>query len=278
MPTFVIHSLGQHSRKVSIDAPPIRVGRDPECDIVVTDSSASREHAVFMSDSAGRWHVGCVSETNPIVVDGALVTESVGVGDGTEVLVGSACLIVFAATDITANQHMGAAGSFNQSECVDCRWTGLVGAFRRVPACPRCGGTRLHALNTYRPDDAPAAVFQGSTRVIPMDEAQALFRKLHDAKRSRLERADGRTDGPVRIDLSEDRPVRVSKEPSSDLKLHGFVFGGGLKVTWSGSFFVVDSAMVFPAMRVNGESARKARLRSGDTIQVGPNRFVFRTD
>lgn len=168
MPTFVIHSLGQHSRKLAIDSPPVRVGRDPECDIVIADQTASREHAVFMTDAAGRW--------------------------------------------------------------------------------------------------------------FPMDEAQALFRKLHEVKRSRLERTDGRRDGPVRVELSEERPIQVGKDGASDMRLYGFVFGGGFRITWGGSFFVVDSAMVYPSMRVNGATARKARLRSGDVIQVGPNHFVFTTE
>ena len=80
MPIFIIHALGQPPQKVRVDTPPVRVGREAGNDIVVHDKTVSRDHAMFLVDSAGRWVVSCVSDTNGVVVDGKLKA-IVSIGD-----------------------------------------------------------------------------------------------------------------------------------------------------------------------------------------------------
>ncbi len=78
--------------------------------------------------------------------------------------------------------------------------------------------------------------------------------------------------------LSESEVVTISKKPHATLRLHGFVWGGGLTIRWDGTHLQVTSAMVFPSMKVNGQKVNFAVLKDGDVIEVGRNRFRFLTE
>ncbi len=276
MPVFVIHMLGKAAQRLLLDSPPVRVGRDVSNDIVISDETVSREHATFVRDGQGRWHVGCVSETNPIVVDGTLITQSASVVEGTEVLVGAGHMITFAESEATAEKYMGAATRFAKSQCGKCNWEGMVSLVRKDPVCPRCGGTQMVRADVYKPEGKGVGAFYATAAVSP-EEAKEMFKKMKIAKGSRIERMDARPTQSPRTKLTEDKPLRFARDAAVETRLGGFAFGQVI-VSWNGENYVAESAMVLPAMRVNGVKARSHVLVNGDVLEMGSNRFRYLTD
>ena len=273
MPAFVVYRLGLPMRRVTIDSPPIRVGRDPENDIVVANDAVSREHAAFMQDERRQWHVTCVSGSNPIVVDGQMVGTSAPVADMAEIVVGNDCLIVFVLNPTNA-AHLVEHRQLQQVVCQRCWWTGMVSAFRDDSPCPRCGAA------TVEPAEAPSDVDPGmlgdaGTRVMTDGEMRSSARLIRDAKRSVLVCTDAR--GGRRV-LSESAPCEVSRR-TAELPLQGFLMiGGGFSIAWNGHTWSLTSRMFWPGVRVNGTVVKSARLRSGDVIEVGSNCFELVTE
>jgi hypothetical protein len=180
MPAFVIHALGAPPRKVVIDSSPIRIGRDTTADIIIQEPSVSRDHAMFLSDEQGRWHVSCVSDTNPIVVDGAVITSGTVAHEGTEVVIGASHMIIFSENAFTANQYIEAKRHFEQGLCEACKWSGMVSSLSKDPRCPRCAASLKAAasggpdsLHSSQPMDvAQRRKFQVGTEAMPLDQAK----------------------------------------------------------------------------------------------------------
>lgn len=261
-------------RRVSIETPPIRVGRDPENDIVVANDTVSREHAAFMQDERRQWHVSCVSGSNPIVVSGQLVSTSAPVADMAEVVVGNDCLIVFVLNPANAS-HLVEHRQLLQVVCQRCWWTGMASAFRADSPCPRCGAA------TVEPAEVPANVDPSmlnetaGTRVMTEVEVRSSARVLRDAKRAVLACTDGR--GGRRV-LSETETTRVSRD-NAEIPLRGFLLiGDGFSLAWDGHTWNLQSQMVWPRVRVNGAAVKTTRLRVGDVIEVGKNRYELTTE
>lgn len=274
MPAFLVYRLGLPMRRVTIDTPPIRVGRDPENDIVVANDTVSREHAAFMQDERRQWHVSCVSGSNPIVVDGLLVATSAPVSDMAEVVVGNDCLIVFVLNPANAS-HLMEHRQLQQVVCQRCWWTGMASAFRQDSPCPRCGATTVEPAEA--PADVDAAMLNetAGTRVMTEVEVRSSARVIRDAKRAVLVCIDGR--GGRRV-LAEAEPTRVSKT-STELPLQGFwLMGDGFTLAWDGHTWNLQSEMFWPGVKVNGVSTRATRLRVGDVIEVGRNRYELTTE
>lgn len=278
MPTFVLFAMKKAPQVATVDRTPVTLGRDASCDIVLPGDTISRHHAVVERDRAGQWTIRCVSATNPIVVNGALTTSSAQLSEGDEVLLGTEYLVVFSENETRAAAYVGRDSYFARSQCSKCGWTGMVSALRREPVCPRCGGRDLVALNVYRKETAAHAAVEGETRAISGTEVRASLQRLKEAKRSRIERLDGLQDRQARKELSESEPCRIGKETDATFRLHGFTLGGGVTIRWSGTHFVAESAMLFPAMRVNGRKEKMTSLRPGDLIEIGRNRFRFVTE
>lgn len=274
MPTFVIHAIGQPSKKISFDKPPVRVGRDPSNHLVLPDQTVSREHAVFQTDLSRRWFVSCVSETNPVVVDGKMVTKRKYIMEGSEILVGKDHLVIFCNNESTAAKHLGAA--FVKTKCKMCDWIGMVRSGARNVTCPDCGSTDLLAANVYAKDKEVEKAKEGVTSLMSPSQLAGILGRLKTAKGSRLERADGRE--PSRKELSESEPAKLSRKEEPALKLFGFILGGGVTVTWDGAQFVAESAMWYPSMKVNGFPVKRSNLRHGDVLRVGSNAFRFLVD
>lgn len=270
MPAFIVFTLGQPARRAMFELPPVRVGRDPESDLVLTADTVSREHAVFVQEEDGSWVVSCVSQKNPIVVDGRVVSTGAPVKEGTQILVGAEYLIIFSANEMTAKSYMG--GSFlTQSRCGKCRWTGLASTLRAVAACPRCGSTELVKLDEYRVDIV-AGHDDATTEEMTNSAAAGNWLRMKAAKRSFLERDDKHDASRNRRQLDEKQTVEIGTSDSAAFRILGVAFGSA-KVKWDGSSWVVESAMKFPAMKVNGAKVDRQRLAHGDIIEIGANRF-----
>jgi pSer/pThr/pTyr-binding forkhead associated (FHA) protein len=274
MPTFVIHAIGQPSKKITIDKGPIRVGRDPGNQLVLGDKTVSREHARFETDLARRWYVACVSETNPVVVDGKMVTKRKYVAEGAEILVGKEHLVIFCANDATAARHLGE--TVVKTSCKKCDWAGTLRTAARDPVCPDCGSRDLLAENAYAKEREIENAKEGATSLMSPGQLGQILGRLKAAKRSHLERADGHA--PARKDLSETEALQLGARDETGLKLFGLMLGRGVKIAWDGTQFVAESAMWFPGMKVNGTRAKAAPLKHGDIIRVGANRFRFSID
>ncbi|MDO9019412.1 MAG: FHA domain-containing protein [Deltaproteobacteria bacterium] len=273
MPTFVIHALGKPASKVTLDGERVRVGRDPGNDLVLPDESVSREHAIFARDGDGRWVVQCVSETNAVVLDGRMVTSAAAVAEGNEILLGSDHLIVFSEDPFKADGYIQIKSGYERKRCPTCKWEGMTSSLR-LTACPRCAAPSLEAVDTYRGSASSAP--QAATAAVDPAQAKALFSKLKSARMSYLERADGKVEGSIRTELSESKGATLGSGADPSLKVFGIHFGE-VSIAWAGEHFEARSSMLFPAMKVNGEKAKVARLRNGDVIEIGGNQFRFAT-
>lgn len=274
MPTIVIHSMGHPAQKTNLALRSIRVGRDPEVnDVVLPGLTVSREHAVLSLNADGRWYVQCLAAKNPIVVDGALTDTGALLSEGSEILVGTEYLLLFALTEAAAQQFMGLTSHFAKAECRDCHWIGMVSTLRRDLACPRCGGRGVVPETVYRRDVASAQAEEGVTKAVDQKDVRVELARLRAAKRSHIERLDEGDPGVRRRDLNESEPLRFGKTTDCPMKLGGFLWGDGFEVAWDGQQFVARSRMTFPALKVNGVSTRVASLSNGDVLSVGSNRF-----
>ncbi len=278
MPVFVIHAMAQPAKKMTATQQSIVVGRDASAVIVLPGKTVSRQHAVFESDPHGRWSVRCLSATNAIVVDGALTTASAFVSEGSEVLIGTEYLLIFSDNDHTASQYLGTTSYFSKSQCSRCGWRGMISSLRRAPVCPKCAGSDLVSEHEYQRPSAAQDAPQGPTTAVSPSEVKARLNRLKAARRSRLERVDGKALGTGKRDLNEDKTVRMAKDERAEFPMTGFMWGKGVEIAWDGQAYVAQSQMVFPAMKVNGTKHKRTRLRNGDVIEVGSNRVRFVTE
>ena len=279
MPAFVIRTLGAPPRKVVVDEAPVRVGRDPSNEIVLPGDTVSREHAVFIAEGNGRWVVCCVSDTNPIVVNGAFVTTSAAVGEGSQVVIGAEAMIVVSENAFTASAYMGGQRVFEKIRCPSCSWTGLVSTARAKMACPRCTHAIASAL-AYAPDNEKGflvdnAAVQDETNIVDSARVTALMERLNVSRNSRLDRADGRDDSRTTAPLNVEKTVTLAKTLDASLTLYGLLVFGSVSVVWEKERYVAISAMSFPSMKVNGASLQRAYLAHGDVIEIGSNRFRY---
>ena len=278
MPAFVIHRLGAPPRKVVADGAVARVGREATNEIQLEDDAVSRQHAVFSAEPHGGWKVECVSATNPIVVNGALISGSAPVAEGTEVVIGGQSMIIFSATTHTANAYMGSEKYFDRSTCASCGWSGMVSSVRKDPVCPSCA-TKIEIGAARRPDNEAAPRKPGAaekaTNMLGDAEMKGVLDRLKSAQQSRLERVDGKDPTRTAITLTMDKAITIGKAKGSAMSLQGLITLGQLNVKWDGKRYVVTSAMTFPSMRINGHKIDTAPLVDGDEIEVGSNRFRF---
>jgi pSer/pThr/pTyr-binding forkhead associated (FHA) protein len=273
MPIFIIQALGQPPQKVRLDNPPVRVGRDATNDVVIRDKTVSREHAMFLTDAQGRWVVSCVSDTNGVVVDGKLTRSGAVLKEGSQILFGAEHMVIFSENDVTAKEYLGAGGAYSRGECATCHWKGMVSTLRKNMACPRCGGSQFLGLDHYESTDAPQFPVDSPTRTTSVAEVKEIWTRLNQAKRSAIERADGRDALGTRVALQEDTAYEMSRG-AKELKLVGIIFGRAY-VRWHGSGWAIESELSFPSCRVNGDKVKSVTLKNGDEIEIGSNKFKF---
>jgi hypothetical protein len=90
-----VHEPGRAAHSVPISGAPMRIGRAPECELVLRDSSVSRRHArVFARD--GVLILTDLGSTNGTLVNGNRITE-VALGAGDRIQIGESSLVVEAA-------------------------------------------------------------------------------------------------------------------------------------------------------------------------------------
>lgn len=276
MPTLIVHETNKLARKAPFLVKTFRIGRDPACELVLNSPTVSREHAVIRMDGAtGNWFISCTSNTNPVVVDGQLVSETAWVKEGAEILVGSDHLLLFSETEQRAAGPAAGQARFVKTLCPKCNWAGMISSLRRDAPCPRCGATGMHAADAYVKAVTEAATVQNETSAMDLDQVRASLRQLKTAKRSHVARIDSWSDGGTQHDLTEAEPLYIARD--GPLKLRGLVWGR-VKIAWHGRRWQCTSELLFGALRVNGEPTKQCMLRDGDTLEVGNCRFKVVTD
>jgi hypothetical protein len=90
-----VREPGRASRRIPVSGAPIRIGRAPECELVLKDSLVSRRHARLVARD-GVLVLTDLGSTNGTRVNGHRVTELV-LGEGDRIQVGGTSLIVEAA-------------------------------------------------------------------------------------------------------------------------------------------------------------------------------------
>ena len=277
MPTLVIHSLGSEPKKATLELATIRVGRDPSNDLVLPMETVSREHAVFERDGAGQWRVRCLSERNPLVVDGVMTETPVAVAEGSQILVGTDTMLIFLLGERRVREYLGQQSYLARSTCPDCGWAGMVSTLVPSPACPSCAARHMRREDAY---DADAARQQADLRETAAVDPAALLNNLQALKQasgSRIERADGREPGR-KVDVRDGSPVEFRRGATDGFTLFGVILGAGVVVSLQKNQFIAESRLMFPRMKVNGQVQERAALKHGDIIKIGANLFRFATD
>jgi hypothetical protein len=278
MPTFVIHALNQEPKKASYAQGEVTIGREADNDLALAGKTVSRHHAMFVRTANG-WVARCVSETNPLVVDGAMTRTEVEVTEGSEVLVGGDYLLVFVEEEKNAASYMGGEKKYyTRVACDRCGWAGLMSGVRAQPVCPGCGNVNLDRGDAYDHTKEADKAEAGATAFVDRNQVRAAMDQLKTAKMSRVERADGKSGGATRKELTERETLVISKGTTTGLKLFGIVFGEGIKISWNGKNYLAESSLSFPSMKVNGTKESTCRLKNGDLVEVGSNRFKFVTE
>ncbi|MBI5609614.1 MAG: FHA domain-containing protein [Deltaproteobacteria bacterium] len=276
MPTLIVHELNQPARKAPFLVKSFRIGRDPHNELVLSSPTVSREHALIRMDAAtGNWFISCVSQTNPVVVDGQLVTQTAWVREGSEILIGSDHLILFSENEQRAAGYQAGQARFVKNVCSTCQWSGMISSLRRDAICPKCGSKTLHAADAYVAAATHDFVANDATSAMDLDQVRASLRQLKTAKRSHIERLDDWSDGGERHDLSETEPLYIGR--AFALKLRGFVFGK-VKIAWTGRRWQLTNELIFGGLQVNGKPVKETLLRDGDEIDVGSSRFKVVTE
>lgn len=277
MPAFILYTMGSEPKLAFIARNNVVLGRDPTCDVVIAGDTVSRQHATVSHDPKVGWTITCLSETNPIVVNGTLLKTSAIISEGDEILFGCECLVVFSTNEVKAREYLKQNSYFAKSECSKCGWLGMISTLRRTPVCPKCGG-EVVAVHVYRKDEKQSSTDDADTRAVSLAEVRASLQRLKTAKRSRLERIDGFEGASRSKELSETEPIIISKESPDTFRLRGFSWGKGVTIEWNGSRYVIKSSMLYPTMRINGRKVKFAILNSGDLVEIGRNRFRFITE
>lgn len=283
MPTFVIQTLGKPASKVTVEKHEIYVGREATNDIVLPEDSVSRQHALVRREADGTWTVGCISTTNPIVVEGRLSRERLPLREGSELLVGSAFLLIFSEDPYKADQYINVKTVFRQSRCTGCQWEGMISTARKNATCPRCNGAAFVELGGYSGDAVraagasnPAPAKIGTVALDPASAQRAAW-AIKSAKRSHVERVDEHAGATPRTELVEDKPLVLGRTADPMINLRGLCLGQ-VSIRWDGARWIAESGMIFPAMKINGAAVKSAPLAPGDEVSVGGNRFRFVTE
>jgi pSer/pThr/pTyr-binding forkhead associated (FHA) protein len=93
---LLIQEPGRGARRVPVSGAPIRIGRGPECELVLRDSRVSRRHARLVARD-GVLVLTDLGSTNGTMVNGHRINEVV-LGAGDRIELGETRLVIQAAT------------------------------------------------------------------------------------------------------------------------------------------------------------------------------------
>ena len=220
-----------------LDQPVIRIGRVPGMDIQIDDVSISRRQAEIQQDG-DRWVVRDIGSSNGTFVNGERLTGDRKLQAGDEISIGQFSL--FFERGIASYQ-------------------------------PR---SREAAKEAPRPAPVPRVAGPAdSTAYLAPEEIEKIEREAAQKRQAHLIWEVGATrathylaaDGGALIGRSEMCDLRVPKGPRQHLLV--------IRV---GDGFEARNLSFWRRMRVRGQVTARARLQTGDVIEMGPLRLTFR--
>ena len=271
MPSFVIHEIGQEERTLTLDKPLITIGRRYESDIQLVDVSVSREHATLKQSEDGEYWLSPNDRKKLVSVNGHFITNPATLQEGDELQIGQ-FLIIFSWLEGTSDlyQKYRKKPLYSEGRCNKCGWSGRVGAISRKPTCPRCGASDFTSMEELK----KRSVVSASTAFVSPEQMAAIRSGIHLSHNSYLKMLS-EAPGAQQVKLNTDRRFYVGKKKGADLKLRGFCIGKNSEVYWEAPDFVIEHRMLIPAMKVNGKKVKQARLKPGDIVEIGQNRFRY---
>tara|TARA_B100000683_G_scaffold154285_1_gene149126 strand:+ start:7528 stop:8346 length:819 start_codon:yes stop_codon:yes gene_type:complete len=269
MPTIIIHELHKQPRAQSFAQNKIVIGREDGCDIVLTHTSVSRQHAQIFLASDHNYYVQMISQKNPILANGKIISEHTSLKEGDELQFGP-YLIYFSKEDKAMPKYMQQKTHLYEAECRGCGWQGTLSEHTRNPICPRCG------LSEFNKAEDMFSNPMANERTSTLDAAALarLHQSTKAAKTARIERVVAIPGKPSKINLTESTVVVIGGS-DSDLPFKGLRIGGTATISWSGTNFIVQSEGFMPKLKINGNVREKATLKNGDVLQMGGTEFKF---
>ena len=88
MMTLIVHELNQKPKSKSYDQHVIVIGREEGSDLLLTDVSVSRQHAKIFFAQDNNYYVQMISDKNPILVNGDVITQHTSLKEGDELQFG----------------------------------------------------------------------------------------------------------------------------------------------------------------------------------------------
>jgi len=285
MPMFIIHQLGKPATTEYVARDIVRIGRDPQCDLVLKNVSVSRRHALIRGGAGGSFVIEPLSDGNPLIVDGRQVVHEAPIGEGAEIQLGRFFLI-FSLEQEAPDGYIEGKGFKYKARCDECVHEQEVSALAIEPTCELCGS---HALTRL---DSPASAGGGrddrsvtpATRQIQEQATFALdsrdlisyHDRLRQVSKAAIVRLD--VDGEPRHLLAQDAACTFGKAGKASLEVAGFLLGTPAEVVWDRQRFVLCKTGFYPPVVVNGEKVKRAPLKNGDEIRIGKSRFRFVLD
>lgn len=285
---FIIHQLGKPAATEYVASDVVRVGRDPNCDLVLKNVSVSRRHALIRRGSGASYSIEPLADGNPVIVDGRQILHETAIDEGSEIQLGR-FFLVFSKEREPPEGYLSGKGFKHKVRCDACAHEQEVSALLESPTCELCGGPGLTRIGD---PDAPGSGDAGDRRVASASggiQEMATFAldsrdliSYHDRLRHVSKAAIVRLDASGRPGrrhlLAQDASCTFGKAGRATLSVAGFVLGTPAEVAWDRERFVVRKTGLLPAVRLNGEKVKEAPLKSGDEIRIGGSAFRFVLD
>ena len=83
-----VHSGGLRGQAFVINKPEFQIGRDPSCDIILTETAVSRVHAIIFSQGVNTLVLVDNNSTNRTVINNVQVTSPVQISENDVIMLG----------------------------------------------------------------------------------------------------------------------------------------------------------------------------------------------
>lgn len=106
-----VHSGGLRGQAFVINKPEFQIGRDPSCDIILTETAVSRVHAIIFSQGVNTLVLVDNNSTNGTVINNVQVTSPVQISENDVIMLGGEVALAVERVPV----GMGVSADFNQA-------------------------------------------------------------------------------------------------------------------------------------------------------------------
>ena len=272
MITLVVHELHKKPKSKTFEQNIVIIGREEGSDLLLTDVSVSRQHAKVFFAQDSQHYVQMISDKNPILVNGQVITAHTVLKEGDELQFGP-YLIYFSKMgdgQYIQQKYMQESTFRYEAECQSCGWVGILSVHASTPVCPRCAGTSF----TKTDDLAHSPMANERTTTLNLSDLTKLNEATRTAKNARIERVQKEAGKHSKVVLTESKSVVIGGG-DSDLPISGLRLGGTATIHWDGNNFVVTGDGFRPKLKINGREKAKSLLKNGDVLTMGKSDFRF---